>query len=151
MDFFSVVDTHQEKNFANTDYGREMKPFFSLKSKTFGFGQTLWADKFWGIWGIFGRIISTYFGTVSSLSMFSINQPLFLKQKLSLYIQISNIYLGLGFEFGPQRIIILCGPNQESTIGCPQSVLANIPRLSGYKMHPICTTLLENSQDRIYF
>ena len=36
--------------------------------------------------------------------MFFINQPLFLKKtkKLSLYIQILNIYLG--FEFGPQRI-----------------------------------------------
>ena len=34
---------------------------------------------------------------------FSIVQPLFL-QNLSLYIHIPNIYLGLGFEFGPQRI-----------------------------------------------
>ena len=25
-----------------------------LKSRTFGLGQTNWADKFWGIWGIFG-------------------------------------------------------------------------------------------------
>ena len=52
----------------------------------------------------FGKILSrfTHFGTVSPLSMFSINQPSFL-QKLS-YMQISSIYLGLGFEFGPQRI-----------------------------------------------
>ena len=27
-------------------------------------GQTNWADKFWGIWGIFGRTINTNFGTV---------------------------------------------------------------------------------------
>ena len=33
-----------------TDYGRPMKPF-SLKSRTFGLGQTNWADQFWGIWG----------------------------------------------------------------------------------------------------
>jgi hypothetical protein len=33
---------------------------------------------------------------VSPLSMFSIIQPLFLQK--------TNIYLGLGFEFGPQRI-----------------------------------------------
>ena len=46
-------------------------------------------DKFWDIWDIFSQFISTHFGTVSPLSMFSINQPLFL-QKLSLYIQISN-------------------------------------------------------------
>ena len=62
------------------DYGRPMKPFFSLKSRTFGLGQTNWADKFWGIWGIFGQTISTHFGTVSPLSMFSIIQPLFLQK-----------------------------------------------------------------------
>ena len=28
--------------------------FFSLKSQTFGLGQTNWADKFLGLWGIFG-------------------------------------------------------------------------------------------------
>ena len=33
---------------------------FSLKSIIFGRGQTNWADEFWGIWGIFGRFISTY-------------------------------------------------------------------------------------------
>jgi hypothetical protein len=71
-----------------------MKPF-SLKSA--------WADKFWGIWGIFGQFNSTHFGKVSPLSMFSIIQPLFL-QMLSPYIHISNIYLGLKFEFEPQRI-----------------------------------------------
>ena len=48
-----------------TDFGRPMKPFL-LK-----FGQTNWADKFWDIWGIFGRTISTYFGTVSLLSIFT--------------------------------------------------------------------------------
>ena len=56
-----------------------------------------------GIWGTFGQSISTHFGTVSSLSMFSIIHPLFL-QKPNLYIQIPTIYLGLGFELGPQRI-----------------------------------------------
>jgi hypothetical protein len=66
-----------------------MKPF-SLNSRTFGLGQTNWADKFWDIWGIFGRIISTHFGTVSRLSMFSIIQPLFL-QKLSPYIHTTQI------------------------------------------------------------
>jgi hypothetical protein len=44
-----------------------------------------WADKFWGIWGIFGRNISTHFGTVTSLSMFSIIQPLFLQKTKPLY------------------------------------------------------------------
>ena len=65
-----------------------MKPFL-LKSRTFVLGQTNWADKFWGIWGIFGQTISTHFDAVSSLSMFSIIQPIFLKN-LTLYIQIPN-------------------------------------------------------------
>jgi hypothetical protein len=61
-------------------------------------GQTIWADKLWGIWGIFG-----HFGTVSPC--FPLINHYFYK-KLSLYIQIPNIYLGLGFEFefGPHRI-----------------------------------------------
>jgi hypothetical protein len=82
-----------------------------LKSRTFGLELTNWADKFWGIWGIFDQFISTHFGTVSPLSMFSINQPLFL-QKVNLYIHIPNIYLGFRFEFefGPQRrnLAIVC-------------------------------------------
>ena len=63
----------------NTDYGRPINPFLS-KFQTYGLGQTIWADKFGGIWGIFGRFISTHFGTVSSLSMFSIHQRLFLQK-----------------------------------------------------------------------
>ena len=44
----------------STDYGRPMKCFFI---KTLRVGQTIWADKFWGIWVIFGHFISTHFGT----------------------------------------------------------------------------------------
>ena len=58
---------------------------FFWKSQTFGLGQTNWAKKFGGIWGIFSRIISTHFGTVSPLSMFSTNQPLFLQKTKPLY------------------------------------------------------------------
>jgi hypothetical protein len=58
---------------------------FSLKTRTFGLGQTNWAYKFWGIWGIFGQTISTHFGTVSPLSIFSINQSLFLQKTKPLY------------------------------------------------------------------
>ena len=43
-----------------------------FSSKTFGLGQTIWADEFRGIWGIFGQSISTHFDTLSSLSMFSV-------------------------------------------------------------------------------
>ena len=45
--------------------------------------------------------------TVSPLSVFSSNLSLFLQKNLSLYIQIPNTYLELGFEFefGQQRIL----------------------------------------------
>ena len=59
--------------------------FFSSKYQTIGLGQTIWADKFWSIWGIFGRFISPHFGTASPLSMFSINQPSFLQNTKPLY------------------------------------------------------------------
>ena len=36
----------------------QRSPFLMI-SHTFGLGQTNWADKFWGIWGIFGQIFST--------------------------------------------------------------------------------------------
>ena len=66
---------------------------FSLKSRTFELGQTNWVDKFWGIWGIFGQTISTHFGTVSPLSIFSIIQPLFLQKSKALYSNWSGTYL----------------------------------------------------------
>ena len=67
-----------------TDYGRPMIPFF-IEIPNVWVGQTNRADKFWSIWGIFGRTISTHFGTVSPLSMFSIIQSLFLKKAKLLY------------------------------------------------------------------
>ena len=70
--------------FPVTDYGCPIMPFF-IKSQTFGLGQTIWADNLWGIWGIFGQFIITHFGTVSPLSMFSNNQPLFLQKTKPLY------------------------------------------------------------------
>ena len=68
-----------------TDYGHPERAFFR-KSQTFGLGQTNWADKFWGIWGISGQTISTHFSTVSPLYMFSIIQPLFLHKTKPLYL-----------------------------------------------------------------
>jgi hypothetical protein len=71
-----------------------------LKYRTFGLGQTNWADKFWGIWGILGGTLNTHFGTVSPLSMFSIIQPLFLQNTKPLYphpqIFIWDWHLNLG-------------------------------------------------------
>jgi hypothetical protein len=77
--------------------------FFSLKPGTYALGQTNWADKFWGIWGIFGRTISTHFGTVSLMSMFSIIQPVFLQKTMHLFPNPKYLFK-LGFEFEPQRI-----------------------------------------------
>jgi hypothetical protein len=71
------------------DYRRSMN--FSSKSQTFGLGQKIWADKFRGIFSIFGQLISPHFGTVSPLSMFSINQPLFLQKTKPSY---PNLNLG---------------------------------------------------------
>ena len=62
------------------DYGRPMKPF-SFTSRTFWLGQTNWTNIFWGIWGIFGQFISTYFGT----AMFFIIQALFLQKAYPKY------------------------------------------------------------------
>ena len=59
------------------DYGHPMKLFF-IKIP-------IWADRFWRIWGIFEQFISTHFGTVSPLSMFSIKQQLFLQENQPLY------------------------------------------------------------------
>ena len=61
-----------------------MKPFF-IEIPNFW----AWADKLGreilGYLGIFGQTISTHFGTVSPLSMFSIIQPLFLQKTKALY------------------------------------------------------------------
>ena len=56
------------------------------------FHRNFWANNFWGIWGIFGKFISTNFDAVSLLSMFSINQLLFI-QKLNFYIRRNPNYL----------------------------------------------------------
>ena len=66
-----------------------MKPneaFFYQNPKFLGSGS-----KFWGIWGYFDQFINTHFGTVSLLSMFSINQPLFLQKTKPLYSR-SNFF-----------------------------------------------------------
>ena len=64
----------------DTDYGHPMKPFFIKIPNVWA-----WADNFVAFGGIFGRFISTLFGTVSPLYMFSINQPLFLQKTSPLY------------------------------------------------------------------
>ena len=55
--------------------------FFHGKPKLQGLGRKFGQINFFVIWGIFCQSISTHFGTMSPLSMFSINQPLFLKKE----------------------------------------------------------------------
>ena len=69
-----------------TGYGHPERVFFR-KSQTFGLGQTNWAENFGDIWGIFGR-----FGTVGSLSMFSIKQSLFLQKTKPSYPNHKNLF-----------------------------------------------------------
>ena len=69
------------------DYGHPEKVFFS-KISNFWAWQTNWAEKYcgiWGIWGIFGQFIRTHFGTMGVLSMFCINQPLFVQKTKPLH------------------------------------------------------------------
>ena len=69
---------------------------FHQNPKFLGLGRQFGQFSFWA----FSANSSSHFGTVSPLSMFTINQPLFLQKKAF----IPNIYLELGFEFGPQRM-----------------------------------------------
>ena len=67
MTMWSYTDTR------TTD---DQKEFFS-KNQNFWVlaDKTNWAENFGSIWGIFGQTISTHFGAVNPLSMFSIIQP----------------------------------------------------------------------------
>ena len=62
-----------------------------------------WADNLGGqIWGSFavcsfGQFISIHFGAVSSLFMFSINQPLFLQKTRPLYPNPKHLF-GIGIR-----------------------------------------------------
>ena len=95
-----------------------MKPFFIEIPNFLGLGRQFGQINF----GAFG--VSSANLSAPILIMFSINQPLFL-QKVSLYIQIPNIYLGLGFEFGPQRI-------RDLAIVCKQSVIISSKQQQAY-------------------
>ena len=88
MNYIFILHTYHLSTKNNEEEHRIQTPneaFFHQNPKLFWLGQTIWADKSWGIWGIFGQFISTHFGAVSSLSIFSINQPLFLQKTKPLY------------------------------------------------------------------
>ena len=86
---------------------------FSSKSQTFGLGPTIWADILGAIWGIFSQFISTHFGPVSPLSIFSINPFHYLLAFMS------KSHLALVFQFGPQRL-------RNLVMLCPSSVAAHL-------------------------
>ena len=66
---------------------------FSLKSRTFELEPTNWADKFWGIWGIFDQTISIHFVHVFHVVIFNH----YFYKKLSLYIHTPNKFgIGIG-------------------------------------------------------
>ena len=88
------------------DYGLPMNPFF-IKIPNCWLEQTNWVDKYSGIWGIFGQTISTHFGTVSPLSIFSIVQTLFLQKIKPFFNDIPNLW-GIWGIFG-QTISIHLG------------------------------------------
>ena len=79
------------------------KPFFHRDSKLLGLGRQFGKINF----EAFGVFLSDLSATILVLWVpcpwFPLINHYFYK-KLSLYIQIPNIYLGLGFEFGSQRI-----------------------------------------------
>ena len=78
---------------------------WSLFHWNLGLGRQIEQISSKAFWGILGQTIITHFGIVSLLFIF----PLlmyndYFYKKLSLYIHIQNIFLGLGFELGSQRI-----------------------------------------------
>ena len=64
-----------------------MKPFFIKIPNFWAWANNLGGQILWllGRLGYFRMIISAHFGTVGSLSMFSINQPLFPQKTKPLY------------------------------------------------------------------
>ena len=69
--------------------------FFHGNPKLLGSGRQFGQISFLGIWGIFGQYISTHFSTVSPLSIFSINPPLFLQKTKPLYPNSKQLF-GIG-------------------------------------------------------
>ena len=92
---------------------------FSSKFQTFGLGQTFWADKFGGIWGIFVQILVLWvpcpcFPLIMDFFISRspcINQPWFLQKTKLLYPHPKYLF-GIGIWFGPQRI-------RDLAIVCP--------------------------------
>ena len=133
------------------DYGHPEIAFFK-NLELLGLGRHFVLKFFWGIWGIW--TISTHFGTVSSLSMISIIQPLFLQKTKLLYPTPKYFF---EFEFGPQRIWGVCSPwfipwdtisQEKNTLGKTPHGLYNLKGLSlWHHWRSRCTYLLQAGYD----
>ena len=121
-----------------------MKPIFYQNPKLLGLGRKFWKVDF-GALGLFLADLSAPILSESLVLVCYYSTITFYK-KLRLYIQIPNIYLGLGFEFGPNRTRELSVRNSWSKItlekkeekGCHEQIevvfqfrpiLCNIKRL----------------------
>ena len=96
--------------FQGTDYGRANKAFFRRNPRLLGLGRQFRQINF-GVFGVFSDHLSApnLVLWVPCPSFPLINHYFY--KKLCHYIQIPNIYLGFGFEFGPQRfrdLAIVC-------------------------------------------
>ena len=74
---------------------RTLKETFFSNIPNFWLGQTNLAEVYWSIW-----VICTYFGTVSPLFMFSINQPSFLKVTQFYYVSRNQLHYTANLNFG---------------------------------------------------
>jgi hypothetical protein len=89
MNFHELMET--------TDYGHPKRAFFK-NHKLLGLGRHF-ELKLFEAFGVFSA------GLSAPILVLSVPYPCFpLFKKLSLYIPILNIHLGVGFEFGLQRI-----------------------------------------------
>ena len=93
---FPSVATIQAKPCTNARTTDAQWSLFSLKSRIFGLGQTNWADKFWGISGIFGQTISTHFGTVSETLVHVFHHSTIISTKNKLLYPHPKYVIGFG-------------------------------------------------------
>ena len=86
-----------------TDYGHPMKPFFHWNTELLGLGRQIGQINSGAFWVLSAKLSAPILVQWVPCPCFPLFNHYFYK-KLSLYINIHNIYLGLRFELGPQRI-----------------------------------------------
>ena len=133
---FSIINVHFVVilyTYIGTDYGRLMNLFFHQNPKLLGLGRQIGQINF-GAFGVFSAKLSapSLVQWVPCPCFPLFNQ--YFNKKLSLYIHIPNIYLGLGFEFGPQRNLGLS--LHVSVVSAQNQGIIATARL--YKEHKVC-------------